>query len=58
MNIKVTIGYIIVLVTLVFATILTTSNTPFNLLMVWLTVGMGLWAWESLKESLYDDEDH
>ena len=58
MNIRITIGYIIVLVALVFATLVTSSNTPFNLLMLWLAVGMGLWTWQSLKDSLYDDEDH
>lgn len=57
MNIKITIGYIIILVTLVFATLVTLSSTPSNLLMVWLLIGMGLWVWESINDSLFNNKD-
>ena len=58
MNIKITIGYIIVLVALVFATLVTSSTLPSHLLTGWLLIGMLLWILENLNDNLYDDEDH
>lgn len=46
------------MVALVFATLVSSSITPFNLLMVWLLVGVLLWTWEDLSDDLYDDEEY
>lgn len=58
MNIKITIGYITMLVALVVATLVTSDDLPFNLLMAWLVLGMVLWAWVSLKDDVFSDKEY